>query len=246
MELSFPFDPIERSVESERQVMRGEKRLYYKFRAAPYYGGIATADAVGCSFLCAYCWNYGRNLNPSRFGKFYSAEEVASILQSIARKRLFHLYRITGSEPVLGETSFSHLIKVIQNVLPEQSHSTFVLETNGLILGYKQELIGKLKFKNLWVRIAIKGTDNDSFERITGAKREFFHYPFLALQELQNQKIKAWPALMGELFTSEEIRNLKRILAEYKIKADLELEVLERYPFVLDNLRKRKISKDKS
>jgi uncharacterized Fe-S cluster-containing radical SAM superfamily protein len=241
MELSFPFDPIERSGESERQVMRGEKRLYYKFRAAPYYGGIATADAVGCSFLCAYCWNYSRNLNPSRFGRFYSPEEVASILQSIAKKRFFHLYRITGSEPILGEISFNHLIRVIQNLFQEKSHSIFVLETNGLILGYKKELIGELKFKNLWVRIAIKGTDSNSFEKITGAKKEFFHYPLLALKELEDRGIKAWPAAMRQLFTNDEITNLKKVLAEHKIKAELELETLEPYPFVLENLKRRNV-----
>ena len=53
MSQDFPFDPVERAEEVERLVLKDEKRLYYRFRAAPYYGGIATADAIGCSFLCA-------------------------------------------------------------------------------------------------------------------------------------------------------------------------------------------------
>jgi uncharacterized Fe-S cluster-containing radical SAM superfamily protein len=149
-------------------VMRGESRLYYKFRAAPYYGGIATADAVGCSFLCAYCWNYGRNENPSRFGKFYSPEDVAANLLQISRRRNFHLFRVTGSEPILGEASFQHLLRVIEIVFQESPHAKFILETNGLMLGYREDLAGQLKFLDLLVRIAIKGVDPASFEKITG------------------------------------------------------------------------------
>jgi len=74
---AFPFDPVQRSRKVERLVMSGRKRRYYKFRAAPYYGRIATADAIGCSFLCAYCRNYSRNENPSSCGRLYSPEEVA-------------------------------------------------------------------------------------------------------------------------------------------------------------------------
>jgi len=97
--MNFPFNPVERSKEVETIVMQGDKRLYYRFRPASYYGGIATADAVGCSFLCAYCWNYFRNLNPAQFKKFYSSHQVASRLLNIARKKSFKLFRISGAEP---------------------------------------------------------------------------------------------------------------------------------------------------
>lgn len=239
MKLSFPFDPVERAEESERCVMKNRKRLYHRFRPAPYYGGIATADAIGCSFLCSYCWNYKRNLYPERFDKYYSAREVSTNLLKIARKRSFHLFRITGSEPVLGINSFNHLLEVIKNIYQEIPHSIFILETNGLILGYIKDLTKKLRFKNLWIRISLKGVDHDSFERITGAKRDYFHYPVIALKELEAQGVKAWPAVMKDLFTEEEIRRLKVFLQEYDIQAKLEYEVLERYPFVLENMEKR-------
>ncbi len=92
MSQDFPFDPVERAEEVELLVLKDGKRLYYRFRAAPYYGGIATADAIGCSFLCAYCWNYFRNLNPARFNKFYSSQQVASNLLNIARRIAFYLF----------------------------------------------------------------------------------------------------------------------------------------------------------
>ncbi|MBZ5500452.1 MAG: hypothetical protein LAP85_29000 [Acidobacteriia bacterium] len=49
-----PFDPIKRSEEIESLVMRGDQRLYYRFRSSGHYGGVVTADTVGCNLLCAY------------------------------------------------------------------------------------------------------------------------------------------------------------------------------------------------
>jgi len=57
------------------------------------------ADAVGCSFLCAYCWNYDRNLHPDRYRTFYSPRDVASKLMNVADARSLDLYRVTGREP---------------------------------------------------------------------------------------------------------------------------------------------------
>jgi uncharacterized Fe-S cluster-containing radical SAM superfamily protein len=240
--LSLPLDPIRRSEEAEKLVMRGESRTYYKFRAAPYYGGIATADAVGCSFLCAYCWNYGRNENPSHFGNFHSPKAVADKLLEISRRRNFHLFRITGSEPILGEASFQHLLKVVEIVFQESPNAKFILETNGLMLGYREDFADQLKFRNLLIRIAVKGVDPGSFEKIAGVQREFFTYPLLALKNLARRGIRAWPAVMEDLFSEAEINELRKTLRENEIIAELELECLEPYPFVLENMRKRGLS----
>ncbi|MDH7512460.1 MAG: radical SAM protein [Clostridiales bacterium] len=239
MELSFPFDPLQRSEEAERLVTKEEKRLYHKFRAAPYYGGIATADSIGCSFLCAYCWSYGRNENPALFGRLYSPEQVADNLLRIARRRSFHLLRVTGSEPILGKVSLRHLLKVIEIVHGEEPRAKFILETNGLMLGHREDLAAQLKLDHLLVRIAIKGVDPVSFEKITGARAEFFSLPLKALQNLNRLSVRAWPALMADLFNETEIAALKRTLQESGIRAELELESLEVYPFVLENMRRR-------
>jgi len=243
--MNIPFNAIQRSEETERLVMNREKRLYHRFRAAPYYGGIATADAVGCSFLCAYCWNYGRNLDPASFGTFFSPENVADHLLGIARRRNFPLFRVTGAEPILGETSFSHLIKVIKIILNTEPRASFVLETNGLMLGYKKEFAQKLRFSRLSVRIAVKGVNPESFEKITGAGKEFFHYPLQALSILEELGIRTWPALMEDLFSKSEIGQLEKTLREHGINSELELEGLEGYPFVLENLKQRGISLQK-
>ncbi|MFQ6109166.1 MAG: radical SAM protein [Candidatus Aminicenantales bacterium] len=240
-ELTIPFDPLRRSEEIEGVVMRGERRLYHRFRPAPYYGGIATADAVGCSFLCAYCWNYFRNLNPGRFQNFYSPQQVASRLLNIARKRSFRLFRISGAEPILGRRSFEHLVRVVHLIFQGMPHALFILETNGFFLGAESDLIDQLRFSNLRIRVCLKGTDERSFELITGAKREFFPYPLKALKRLEEQGTRAWPALMRDLFTPEEIAQLENLLDQYGIQGELELEALEAYPFVIENMKRRNV-----
>ncbi len=241
MDLKLPFDALQRSEEVELLVMKGQERLYSKFRAAPYYGGIATADAIGCSFLCAYCWNYRRNQSPAEFGRFYSPEEVAETLLRISRKRLLCLFRVTGSEPILGEASFAHLIRVVEMVVSNRPGSRFVLETNGLLLGYRQDLGERLCSAPVLVRVAIKGVNPVSFEKITGARAEFFELQLEAIRKLEHLRVQVWPALMGDLFSTSEIARLRGILRERGIRAELELESLEPYPFVLENMRLRGI-----
>lgn len=242
MALEFPFDPLKRSEEVENLVTSGDKRLYYRFRPAPYYGGIATADAVGCSFLCVYCWNYNRNLYPERFKEFYTPQQVADKLLHIAYKKSFRLFRISGAEPILGEKTFTHLIEVLRLINQSKPDSSFILETNGFYLGYRVDILEKFQeFSNLGVRICLKGVDKESFEQTTGAKKDFYRFPLIALRELEGLGIRAWPALMGDLFSREEISKFESFLRENGIRSELELEFLETYPFVLKNMKKRKI-----
>jgi uncharacterized Fe-S cluster-containing radical SAM superfamily protein len=221
--------------------MKGEGRLYHRFRPAPYYGGIATADAVGCSFLCAYCWNFSRNENPAGQGRFHEPRDVASLLLDIARRRHFRQFRVTGSEPILGEASLGHMAKVIRLIFEKRPDSVFILETNGLMIGYHPEFAGRLKFNNLAVRVCLKGVDPESFEKISGARADFFELPLAGLEALGEAGVEAWPALMQDLFTPEEINGLKSRLAYRGIRSELELESLEPYPFVMENLRRRNL-----
>jgi len=237
----MPFDPIERAAEVEAIVMKGRKRRYHRFRAAPYYGGIATADALGCDLLCAYCWNYFRNLHPERSGALYSPEAVAGKLLGIAKKKRWHLYRITGSEPVLGDASLDHLVEVQRLVSSGDPAGRFILETNGIMLGHRPKLAEKLDPKGLAVRVAIKGVDPESFQRITGAEGSYLECQIRAVKILQELGIEAWPALMEDLFSREQISALKERLAAEGVAGELELEYLERYPYVMEQLRKHGI-----
>jgi hypothetical protein len=46
---------------------------------------------------------------------------------------------------------------------------------------------------------------------------------------------------MEDLFSKSQIEELKKTLREHGINSDLELESLEGYPFVLENMRRRGI-----
>ena len=231
--LELPFNPVERAREVERIVMHDGKRKYYRFRYTRYYGGIVTADTVGCDLLCAYCWNYFKNLRPEKYGEFYSLKEVAERLLKIARRKNCNLFRISGAEPILGEESAKHVAEVIARVGGE-----FILETNGLMLGYSPELADFFVGLNVVVRVTVKGWDEESFERITGAKGEFFRYQLKALEVLAEKGIPFWVAVMYDVFGEEGVKALRKRLP---VPCRIEYEYLEAYPFVLENLKKRGI-----
>ncbi len=229
----FPFNPLERAREVERIVMHDSKRKYYRFRYTRYYGGIVTADTVGCDLLCAYCWSYFKNLRPEKYGEFYSPEEVAERLLKIARAKNCYLFRISGAEPILGRKSAEHVAEVIIHTGGE-----FILETNGLMLGHSPELADFFVGLNVVVRVTVKGWNEKSFEKITGAKGEYFRYQLRALEALAERDVPFWVAVMYDVFGEEGIEALREKLP---VSCRIEYEHLETYPFVLKNLKKRGI-----
>jgi len=236
----LPFDPQARSSAVEALVMSGLSRRYYRFRAGGFYGGIITADAVGCNFLCAYCWNYRRHLQPEAAGRFYSPEEVAENLSRLFKKTGLRQARLSGAEPILGESSFQHVIELVRLLQESIPALRFILETNGFILGRNLSLCRELgKIKRLVVRVCLKATDRDKFQVITGARREAFLDTLEALRNLKRYGVECWPAINQDLFEREELKRFQRFLAANYGCADLELEELTVYPFVEENLRKR-------
>lgn len=192
MNFSLPFDPIQRSREVEQIVMRGDKRCYYRFRFAKFYGGVITADAVGCNLLCAYCWNYSRNLNPGRARDYYSPSEVACKLMELARNHDCNQFRISGAEPILGMATTVHLADVIKNL-----EGSFIIETNGVMLGADPSLIEILRpLPNIHVRLCIKAHSCTDFEKITGAKAEGLAYQLKATERLRKTGINHTVAVM--------------------------------------------------
>ena len=194
MDTNFPFDPIQRSKDIESLVMQGNARRYYRFRFAKFYGGIATADAVACNLLCCYCWNYSKNLNPANQGEFYNPTEVADKLKTISLKHRCNQFRVSGAEPFLGEASTKHLAAIMESM---PSDSSFIIESNGLILGYDPALIDHLDgLDNILIRIAIKGDNPRTWERITGAKGEYQPYQLEAIKNLRAKGITVSVAYM--------------------------------------------------
>jgi len=220
------FDPIQRSNEVEQIVMQGDKRRYYRFRYAKFYGGIVTADAIGCNLLCAYCWNYSRNLNPDKSGEFYSPSEVADKLLGLAKKRRCGQFRISGAEPILGKASALHLAEVVKLV---DGH--FIIETNGVMLGADSSLVEILEpLPCIHVRLCIKAHKGSDFEKITGAKAEAFAYQLRAAEALKEARISHSIAVMSPFVDSRRL--------PFRVS---EVEELISYKSTGKNLRQRGI-----
>lgn len=234
-------DPVIWAKEVLGVVGSGEKRKYYRFRPAPYYGGIATADCVGCCLRCLFCWSWHVIGQPEKVGRFYSPEEVVRNLLSIARKKGFQQIRISGNEPTLHR---SHLSKVLE-LIPKEFH--FILETNGILIGYDRSFAEDLsRFDNLYVRVSLKGACPQDFTRLTGAKPEGFDLQLKGLENLVGAGVDSFPAVMANFSSSEEIKRLRQMLKAIRPDFEnFEEEELILYPFVSENLQRAGVTLSK-
>ena len=229
------YNPIKLSKITEKIVTKENKKKYYRFRPAGFYGGIATADTVGCNLRCKFCWSGNSVWNTKNTGKFYSPEEVAETLLDIGEAKGYHQLRISGGEPTIGRT---HLIKFIENIHPD---FLFILETNGILLGADKTYVEKLsKFKNLHVRVCIKGIDSEEFTLLTGAENGY-EYQMKSLEYLRDSKVSFNIALVS---TRQDRRSFRDKLMEMGLgKIMLEEEEIKLYPQVKKRLLKEGLIK---
>lgn len=231
------YDPLEISAKVEKIVTRDGERKYYRFRPAPFYGGIATADCVGCNLSCAFCWSLSPRQNPEKAGHFYSPEQVSDKLCAIASKRGFSQLRVSGNEPTIGK---QHLLRLLE--LVGQTSYTFILETNGILLGADASYARAMpSFENLHVRISLKGCDSEQFSLLTGARPEAFTLQLTALRNLLDAGVKCHAAIMQEFAPDEKLAVLKEQLAaiDRRLVQGLEFEYLISFPHVVRELAKR-------
>jgi uncharacterized Fe-S cluster-containing radical SAM superfamily protein len=220
------FNTIEFSDKIMEQVCKNDSRKYYRFRKTHFYGGCATADCLGCNLRCAYCWGQKKVWHSEKFGNFHSPKEVSEKLI----KMNLPLVRVSGGEPTICK---DHLIKLI-NLIPK--NISFILETNGVLLD--ETFIKELSnFENLYVRVSLKGVDEATFEKITGAQSIFFKNQLNALRLLKKYKIRHGAAILIDLFSEDQIKKLKI--------SNLEYETLIEYPFVMESLRKKGLKLEK-
>jgi uncharacterized Fe-S cluster-containing radical SAM superfamily protein len=227
-------DPLLLAERVRKAVTSGEKRKYYRFRAAPFYGGIATADCVGCCLKCLFCWSWNIIVQPENVGRFYSPQEVVKNLLSIVRKKGLEQVRISGNEPTLHH---SHLLQVLQSI-PIEIH--FILETNGILIGHDPSYAKDLSsFPNLYVRVSLKGACPQDFSRLTGTGPEGFGLQLKALENLLSEGVDCFPAVMTNFSSPEEIKELRRTLKGIRPDfANFEEDELILYPFVVDRLQR--------
>ncbi len=230
-----PYDPIELWHLTEEKVCRGDARKYTDFYCVGVYGGISTGYTVGCCLRCVFCWvDFSRDF-PDQHGDFYSAAEAARRLIQNARQKHLTKLRISGAEPMLGK---EHLLGVLDRVTGQGF--TFILETNGIPLGYDAEYAAALAgYPGVHTRVSLKAGSPQGFEERTGAKGEFWELPFQAVENLIQAGVSFHVAAMTDprLMPSEERRNLLRRLRETGYTGWVEEEVCDPYRTSLVRLK---------
>jgi len=225
------YDPIEVTKIMETIVVDNNLKKYYRFRPTGFYGGIATADTVGCNLRCKFCWSSESVWNAKGTGEFYSPEEVARRLESIAEAKGYHQLRISGGEPTIGK---HHLIEVLDTI---STKYLFILETNGIVLGYDEQYVKDLsRFTHLHVRVCLKGADPEEFSFLTGAERGF-EYQMKALQYLQENHMNFNIAIVS-IDTKKKQRFYQQLKEGHLENVMVEEEEIKLYPMVRKRLQK--------
>jgi uncharacterized Fe-S cluster-containing radical SAM superfamily protein len=229
------YNPIELSKKTEEIVLNGNLKKYYRFRPTGFYGGIATADTVGCNLRCKFCWSSNSVWNVNNVGNFLSPQQVAEKLHYFAYKKEYRQLRISGGEPTIGK---KHLLELLENI---NKSFLFILETNGILLGYNKKYVYDLsKFNNLHVRVCFKGSTEDEFEKLTGAELGF-EYQIKSLEFLKDLKMSFNVAVVS---IHNNIKHFYKILNEMGLgDIMVEEEVIKLYPLVKKRLETESLLK---
>lgn len=238
VEASLPlslYDPVVRHKAIEKLVVRDrenvQERKYWRFRLDRWYGGIVTADVVGCGLVCKYCWvSDAVMFQPAKIGRFYAPEAVAKTLARMAEKRGLRQLKVSGGEPSIGRR---HLLQLLDHL--EGRQFLFILETNGILIGSDSKYAGDLsKHRFLHVRVSLKGCNKNEFATLTDAKPEGFTLQLKALENLLQAGVRCHPAIMTSFSTEDSAQQLDEQLKDIDLRLarDLEVEELILYPKV--------------
>ena len=234
--ISSGYDPIELAAATEKVVVSGNRRKYVQLgRPLRFYGGTVSATEVGCNLRCKFCFSDKPVWKPGKTGRFYTPKQVFDGLTKAATKHGYKVISASASEGTLGR---QHLLELLE--LVDETDYVYVLETNGMSLGDDPDFALTLaRFENLHVRVSIKGTDAEMYHRLTGAKKESYELPFLALTNLIKAKVSCNACVMISFSEENGIKCFKERLFNLwpGLLKSLELEKIRLFPKVSRRLR---------
>jgi len=238
------YDSIKRHLAVEKLVTRmgpdGQEKKYYRVRPARWYGGIVTADCVGCGLVCKFCWvSDAIMFHPSDFGRLYTSRKIADNMVALARKRGLNLLRVSGGEPTIGKP---HLLRLLDNL--KGRGYRFILETNGIPIVCNESYAENLsKFHFVHVRVSLKGCSEEEFAMLTGANPEGFILQLKALQSLMDAGVSCHPSVMVSFSTRKNLQMLIQRLRQIspRLAEEIEIEELILYPHVVRRIKNHRL-----
>ena len=229
------YDPIALTKATEKVVIRGNMRKYANLaRNLRFYGGTTSATEVGCNLRCKFCFSDKPVRRPHSTGRFYTPQQVFNALKKNAQRNGNKLISASASEGTLGR---QHLFELLD--LVDKSEFIYILETNGMTLGNDRDFAMQLsKFKNLHVRVSIKGTNKDEYVQLTGAMSRSYDLPYKALEHLISARVSCNACIMISFSTPENIRKAEQRLADIRpgLLKSLEKEHITLFPKVRQRL----------
>ena len=231
------FDPILLAEKEEKIVTRGNKRKYARLaRPLRFYGGIISATEVGCNLRCKFCFSDKPVRRPHSTGRFYTPQQVFNALKKKADQYESKLISASASEGTIGR---QHLFEILEMV--DKTDLVYILETNGMTLGHDPDFSRELsRFRNLHVRVSIKGTNKEEYLMLTGASSESYDLPYKALEYLMNAGVSCNVCLMVSFSSTKDIKKAEQRLTEIRpgLLKSLEKEHITLFPKVLKRLKK--------
>ncbi|KPK71707.1 molybdenum cofactor biosynthesis protein MoaA [candidate division WOR_3 bacterium SM23_60] len=229
------FDPVAKAQQIRAYVEKDTLRKYYRVpRPGRWYGGIATADCCGCNLRCVFCWSNKPRDNPERIGQFYSPEQIFDKITACATRHGYRLLRLSGNEPTLCQP---HLLQLLD--LVERTNYLFILETNGTLLD-ADYVAALTQFKNVHVRVSLKGTSAEEHALLTGANEDSFENIIDAIALLTKHRVRFNVAAMLSFSPDKNIMLLKERLRTIapRVENDFEEEYVFLYPHVARRLKR--------
>ena len=231
------YDPIKLTAITEKIVIDGNKRKYANLaRKLRFYGGIISATEVGCNLRCKFCFSDEPVRKPKVTGKFYTPKEVFNALSKSAKKNKCNLISASASEGTLGK---EHLFELLEFV--DKSDLIYVLETNGMTLGNDPEFSKELsRFKNLHVRVSIKGCTKGEYVNLTNAYPDSYELPYKALGYLIDNKVSCNACISVSFSNKDSISIAEEKLYNIRpgLLKSLEKEYITLFPKVKNRLEK--------
>ncbi len=239
------YDPVAlaKLVEARVAPWRGGVRLrrYYRFRRDRWYGGVVTGDVVGCNLRCKFCWAWRFTWTGYDKGVLLTAGEAFERLAGMARRFRVGQVRLSGGEPTIG---WEHLVELAELVVGEGL--SFIVETNGVMIGYDYRLAEKLASfhrAGIEVRVSLKGTSPEEFHTLTSARPEAWELQVEALRRLVELGLEpceeVYAAVMLSFTDEKGVKRVKRLLASIhpKLASCIDPEYVILYPHVERLLR---------